>query len=665
MPAIDWRKRAPLLILVLGIALVCWAYWVGLHGPLLLDDVPNLAPVGDWLSGQRDWQNVVFGNRSGMLGRPLSMASFLLDSGLSDGSVWASKLFSLLLHLACGVALFALYRRLLRRDGGLSTQAGWLAAVLAVWWLALPIQVSSVLYLVQRMAILSALFTLIGLWLFVVARERIEAGRRSGAWLLWLGVPACTVLAALSKENGLLLPLLASAVELAYFVPTAGSRRPWSVRLFFALGVVLPAVVGISLLLWLPERFLAGYQMRDFTLVQRLLTEPRILWDYIGAILLPNGPQLGIFHDNTLKSTGLLSPWTTLAAPLGWLLLVALAWRLRRTAPALFAGTLLYLFGQAFESTVFPLELYFEHRNYLPSIGVLLAVVGLLGWLAAKLPSPSAAFRRSAPIVVALVLLTYIGATHGRARVWSSKVSFYAQEMAHNPNSPRLRADLATEALLAGNLDAALAHIAVAERYDDPRQHMTTSLWRFTAYCAVKRAPPDALYAELQARAHGQIETFAMMAWERLAQKTEAGDCTGLDVPRLTSIIQGWLAQDPLPRSTLEDWRTRYSLARVLAAQGQLHTAAAEGEQAWRDADYNNGIGVFVFQVNASLGNVAMCREVMVHLRRARGGGDYALDRAIDTFQGALDRGEIKPPAATSPVSPTPVGTGLPMPPSK
>lgn len=636
------------MLFAFGLLLVAAAYWTGLNGPLLLDDVPNLGVVQEWLHGERSWQNVVFGNRSGLLGRPVAMLSFLADAGLSNGDLWVAKLVSLGLHLLCGVLLLALYARLLRRDALLGTQAGWLAPLLALVWLALPIQVSSVLYLVQRMAILSALFVLLGLWLFVVARERIDAGRRSGAWLLWVGIPACTALAALSKENGLLLPPLAFALELAYFTPPTGARRPRSVQAWFALGVGLPVLAALVLLVFKPAFFFGGYGLRDFTPAERLLTEPRVLWDYIAAILVPNGPMLGLFHDDFPKSTGWLSPWTTLTSILAWLALLALAWRWRTRAPGLLAGVLLFLVGQSMESSVFGLELYFEHRNYLPSIGVLLAVASALGLLLQRLPKPTPGFRRTAPLLLVLLCAVYLAATHGRARVWASADTLYAQELAHNPDSPRLLGILAGRAIDAGDADAALTFIDAAERVGSPRERMTTALWRVLADCSGGRAPPPQRYDALAERAHGQIETYAMVAWEQLATRAEAGRCPGIDLARLTRIGQAWLAQNPLPATAMQTWRTRYYLARLLAAQGELPDAARMAERAWRDSDFNNGIGVFVFQVNASLGNVAMCREVMHQLSRARGGGDYPLDRAIDTFQHALDHGQIRPPADAS-----------------
>lgn len=613
--------------------LVALAYWPGLRGPLLLDDFANLGPVGEWLAGDRTWDTVVFGNRSGPLGRPLAMASFLADAALWGNSLWHAKLTSLLVHLACGGILFLLCRRLLARDPQLARHR-WLPLLLAAAWMALPIQVSSVLYLVQRMAMLSALWMALAMYCYVLAREAQERGQRRGTILLWAGVPLLTLLAAFSKENGLLVPLLVLAIEAAWF-GKPGQSKPVSVKTFFLLAVAVPAAVAVGYLAFHPGFLPGRYATRDFTLLERLLTEPRILWDYVASILVPFGPKLGIFHDHYPKSTGLLSPPATLAAILAWVAIVAFAWCLRRRHPTLAGGVFLYLAGHAMESTAWPLELYFEHRNYLPAIGVLLACAGIGGWAAERLGRPTQAFRAAGAALLVLVPLAYLGVTHGRARVWSSAETLYAQELRFNGDSPRLRSNLAAQAMNRGDLTAALAHIEVADRNSPPREDMTIALWRMLAYCAANTAPGEPLYTALEAQARGRIHRNTMVAWEELTQRLENGRCPALDASRIAQLGEFWLQRTTSPPRSHEAWRTRYNLARLYAAQSRFEVAARLGEQAWRDSDYNNGVGVFVFQVNASLERWDVCEAVYLRLERSRG-GNLKLNRALDAFRAAL-----------------------------
>lgn len=649
-PQLALRPIDPRLAFALGCLLVAAAYWVGLRGPLLLDDPPNLAKVFEWLDGHRSWQSTLFDNTSGYGGRPLSMASFLFDAAVWHRDIWHFKLTNVLLHLACGTALLFLYRALLYCDPRLARHASWLAVLLALGWLALPIHASSVLYVVQRMAILSALFTILTLYVYVRARVAIDRGSRVGVAVMWLGVPLLTMLAFTSKENGLLAPLLALAVELSFLRPVAGQRRPRPVVWFLAVTVAVPMIAACVLLLAEPDRWLGAYALRDFTLLERVLTQPRVLWDYVAASLLPQGPRLGIFHDNFAKSSSLWSPWTTLPAMAAWLAVLAGAIRFRRRYPTIFGGVLVFLCGHAMESTILPLELYFEHRNYLPSIGMMLALAGVWGAIAERMPSPTRLYRFARTAAVAVTLLVFLGATHGRARVWSTPETLYAQEARFNPGSPRVHSNLAAVAMASGNLEAALGHVAAAEGASTTGGDMTHSLWRLLAYCETRRPPPRDLYSELEARAHGAISSYAMQAWDLLVERAGHGRCPGLDVDELIDLAQPWVNHNPVPSQFQENWRPRLDLARLMAFRGDLAAAAVQGDIAWRDSGANVGVGMFLFQVNASLGRVDACHGILAQLQRAARQGDYRLARTLASFSQALADGSIEAaaPAATS-----------------
>lgn len=637
-PAVLLYVGLPLLICCITVLL----YWPGLHGPFLLDDVPNLEPLKRWMDGQLGWYGVVFDNRSGPLGRPLSMVTFLLDAMLAGNmNSFAFKPTNLLIHLLCGLAIWRLLRRLLKHDKNTSARAEWLALLVAVVWLWLPLQVSTVLYVIQRMAQLAALFVLLALWAYVAGRERMTEGRRGGALLVWVGTPLLTVLATLSKENGVLALPLALVLELTLFAPGSDQRRPATIKLFFVLGVIIPALTTTLWLFIHPIYITGGYALRDFSLSQRLLTEPRILWSYVQTLLLPVGREMGIYHDNYLTSTSLLSPLSTLPALLAWIALACLAWWARRHSPLFAAGILFFLVGQSMESSFIALELYFEHRNYLPSVGLLMAITGVLAMLLRQLPAPTRAFRHTGIVLLLAVPALYAAGTWTHVMGWSSDQLFYAMQEGYNPESPRLQSDLTARAMMAGDLPAALHHIDMGERYGPKRELITATIWRFLAYCETNHIPPDSLYTQFDERAHGKISNFSMLGWELLAGRIERG-CPGIRFNRLASAGQHWLDQDPSPMTWQNQWRTRYNLARIEAAGNQLTLAESTAYKAWKDSSFNNGIGVFLFQLNASLGRPEECQKILEKLELAAHGDDYRLNDAVSRFRAALDAGEIK-----------------------
>ena len=104
-----------------------------------------------------------------------------------------------------------------------------------------------------------------------------------------------------------------------------------------------------------------------------------MLWDYVRSILLPVGATLGVVQDDYPLSRSLLDPPATLVAILAWVAVLWVALSRAGRQPALSAGVLLFLAGHAMESTLWPLEIRFDHRNYLPALGVLQLIKGLGG----------------------------------------------------------------------------------------------------------------------------------------------------------------------------------------------------------------------------------------------------------------------------------------------
>lgn len=613
-------------------------YFPGLDGPLLLDDNVNLEDISRYLEGQKTAATVIGDNHSGSLGRPVSMATFILDAQLWGNSTWHAKRTNLFIHLASGTLVLLLFWFLLRRTPQLQQNAGKIAILLAAVWLLMPLHVSTVLYLIQRMAQLSTFFILAGLCFFVLSREAIERNQRWSALALWIGVPAFTAIGAFSKENAVLLPLMALIVELVWFRPADGRRRPKTVLFFFLLFLALPMLAGVLLLLHQPGNLL-NYTYRDFSLYERLLTQSRVLWDYVLAAVHPQPSNLGLFQDYYTTSTGLLKPPITLLAIGAWLGVVFLAWRWRKRVPAFSGGIGLFLTAHAMESGIFPLEIYFEHRNYLPSVGLLLAISGLIGELIKHLPTPSRAFRATGAALAILIPAIFAAATFGRVQAWSTADSFYAQQLEHHSESPRLHSYLLGFALNRGDFFSAMTHIKAAEQLFQRSNMRAPTYWRFLAYCSIDEAPPDSLYGELDGNTHPRIDTVEMLSWELLAQKIEAGDCPGIKVNRFINSAQKWLKDTELSPKSMNVWRPRYSIARLLASNGELIRAAQVGYRAWKDANYNRGIGIFLFQVNASLGNEEECREILEILQRSEGQGRLRFDEAIQTFREALEAG--------------------------
>lgn len=443
--------------LILGFGLAVLAYLPGLSGGFLFDDTANLVLNKALKNARPSWESlwqVMNSGNAGPLKRPLSMASFAVNVWISGMNPVYFKLTNVLLHTLNGGLVYWLSYLVLqvwneRLRVFSSRRMRWTALAVAILWLVSPMQLTSVLYAVQRMTSLAASFALLGMALYVSGRKSWL--KKSPNWRGTIQVLAgalCTLPAALAKENGLLLPGFLFLIEWLVFGFRAFSAKAQSwLKTSYLICFALPAA---GALLWQVahwQNLVAGYATRDFSLAERVLTEARILWSYIRWLLIPDIREMGLFHDDIPLSKGLFDPPTTALAVLEWLLTAGLAlWLgLKQKAPILAFGALFFLAGHAMESTVFPLEIAHEHRNYLPSWGIFL-ILGyyllhpnfgqVLASLRGRPVEGEPWLRLQVGVVVGFSLLA-TAATWARALAWSDQRALVIAEVTHHPKSPR------------------------------------------------------------------------------------------------------------------------------------------------------------------------------------------------------------------------------------
>lgn len=419
--------------LLLG-ALAVALYWPGLQGGFFFDDGPSIL-LADGVRLQsfsmESLQQAWLSGGAGPFGRPVAQLSFALNHYFSGFNPFFFKATNLVIHLVCAALVFNLALRLLTQTAAQAKPQHLLIASGAVsaLWLLHPIQLLPLLHVVQRMTSLSALFLLAALLLHIRARE---SGCRAGAVWLVLAWGILWPLAVLSKETGALFPLFVLAWELIVRRSSTGGLDRFA-RSFAALAGLGLAAAFIYVLSPRAQWLWSGFELRQFTLVERVLTEGRVLWFYLGLIAVPRSDAFGLYHDDVAVSTGLLSPWTTLPALAGLAGLVWLAWRLRARAPLVSFGLTWFLIGHALESTVLPLELAHEHRNYLPLFGILLA--GGAGLLHA-LESPGAS-KTIGLALTAAALVYFPFVTALRAHQFGDELRRTQIEAQNHRRSPR------------------------------------------------------------------------------------------------------------------------------------------------------------------------------------------------------------------------------------
>ncbi|MCI5181661.1 MAG: hypothetical protein D3921_03915 [Candidatus Electrothrix sp. AW1] len=365
--------------------------------------------------------------------------SFALNWYVGQDNVFGYHIVNIIIHILTAWFLFLTLHLLLHihykkeYPPQFFTAAALLAALL---WALAPIQTQAVTYIIQRMASMAAMFTIISLYSYLRGRT----GKK-----IWFFISLLAYFAAIgSKENALLLPLSLLLIEISFFRHRF-TKQHIGIFLFATVTVVIciflllryglnPSVFRLSN----PLSFLDGYDSRSFTFIERILTQPRIVLMYLLQIFLPNTEWLSIEHDITF-STSLLTPWTTLPAILTIFLLIVASLVFLKKYPLICFPVLFFFLNHSAESTILPLEFIFEHRNYLPSFFLFLPISIFVAHVLYNSDSINlSSFGRTAVISCATFFLIICGhATYTRNAVWATEETLWNDVIRKAPNSAR------------------------------------------------------------------------------------------------------------------------------------------------------------------------------------------------------------------------------------
>jgi tetratricopeptide (TPR) repeat protein len=358
---------------VLVFAWLCYA--PAISGAFQLDDYTNLGGLAK-VEDTHSAIDFISSGIAGPTGRPLALASFALQADEWRQGPSALLRVNILIHLANAILLaVSLYQLSLQRSVA-RHESALVAVVAASLWVLMPLLATASLLIVQRMTTLSAMFMLLGLCGYLYARAQIEREPKWALLSMSVSVITGTVLATFCKESGLLLPILVLVLETTVLERPGGVKdRDW--RTWQLIFLVAPlALLLLYLVTWIsyPDELIAR---RGFTAWERLITENRILWVYLSKAIVGIPSQLGIYQYPPMVSRSLFDPATLLSC-FAWLALLIFSIMRRRRYPLFAVSVLWYLGGHVLESTVVPLELYFEHRNYMPVIGPLFGLASFL-----------------------------------------------------------------------------------------------------------------------------------------------------------------------------------------------------------------------------------------------------------------------------------------------
>ena len=446
-------------VIVCTLILTLLLYWQGLSGPFMLDDNAN---IGESQIENSDWNSIIYTvthNSSGLLGRSVSIISFMLTDWQFGPNPWGYKFHNVLLHLANGLLIYRLFYLLLPllEPKIRSTSIALTAAITTAFWLVHPLLVSTVLYAVQRMVELAVFFSLLALLSYFHARTRNTPDLKFVIYG-WLFFPLTLLLAILSKEIGVLVPVYILIFEFLVFKATPhalfGKRHQ---NLWLLCFIFIPLMVAALYLITHFSDLTNSFSTRNFTLYERLLTQLHVVAYYIRLILIPRIGDMSLFQDDFFITQNL--DISTLLL-LGILLLMVFAiWYLRHRAPVAAFGIAWFFGSHLLESTFMPLELVFEHRNYLGALGLLLPAV----YYVMQIQNSGLKVLRW---LLAVFFIVFAGETYSRAQEWSNLGVFLTVAVNDHPKSVRARTEYANYLYEQGRKDEAIDQLKITMDLD-------------------------------------------------------------------------------------------------------------------------------------------------------------------------------------------------------
>jgi hypothetical protein len=424
------KNIIPIFILL---ALIAVVYSNSFNTSLHFDDTTNIIRNVPVHLKDFTWKNVkktfYGGGKRGdiyhpHLYRPVAVFSFALNYYFHELEVFGYHLVNFLIHTVASIFLFLFIKQIL--DFLKYPHSLPIALISTVLWALNPIQVTSVTYITQRMTSMAGMFYIMAMYFYLKGRMSPE---NSSSLKYWGTSIICVTLALGCKENAIMVFFSIFLFDLIFIPKKENIKRNVMVFLWIILAgiLIIYALSGWETLSY--NQLMEGYAKRDFTLGQRLLTGPRVILFYIMLLVFPYHGLLSLTH-NLVVSKSLIDPLATLVALLVLATIITLAIVKIRKYPLISYCVLFFFLNHLIEVSIFPLELVFEHRNYIPSFFFFLPFSILLlhiwkNWLG---------FKVMVPALASSIILFFGYNTYYQNDVWETDLKLWIDTTKKSPD---------------------------------------------------------------------------------------------------------------------------------------------------------------------------------------------------------------------------------------
>jgi protein O-mannosyl-transferase len=471
------RKSVQITCIVLLGLLI---YAITLNAPFYFDDYVQVinTPAKSFSYFLHPESARSFKGYGGFVSRYFGYLTFALNYRIHGLNVTGYHLVNIGIHLLASLLVFWLVTLTFQtpffrngRDPEKFTQrAGFIAFLAALLFVVHPLQTQAVTYISQRFASLAAMLYLLSLTSYIRARLTWrEPGRSPAAAIAWLAVAlAAALLAVKTKETAFTLPLTVVLYELLFF--TGNLRKKLLALSLFSLAslaaLLLSRLSGGSFGEIIARLDQATRLQTDMSRWDYLATQCRVLVTYLRLLVLPVGQRLD--YDYPVSSS-FLDSQVFLSLALLTVLFAGALYLLRRSGRRSAAdddatpilrlvafGIFWFFVTLSIESSIIPIvDVIFEHRMYLPSAGLFMALaaaVSIAGGTGGAIPGWP---RTQVLLGTAGVILVLAGTTVARNQLWRDEVAFWQDNAGKTPRNPRVFLNLGRAMERQGDLQGA------------------------------------------------------------------------------------------------------------------------------------------------------------------------------------------------------------------
>lgn len=400
------------------------------------------------------WGNIrscIYGLAQERPSRPLSYFSFALNYYFDGTNVFGYHLVNFIIHYCAAIFLFlfiynTLKLPLLRDKYGCIAYP--VALLGALFWAINPVWVTSVTYIVQRMASMSGTFYITSMYFYLKGRTS-QNSKHSLFFFILCGMTGFA--SGLSKENAAMLPVSIFLYDLLLIQGVSKNN----IKKYFKIAFLPLIIIIIAGYIYADfSAIIVDYKIRDFTMAERLLTEPRIIIFYLSLLFFPSNSRLSLLYDVDV-SRSIFLPWTTVPAILLILAAIGFSFYIAKKNPLFAFCIIFYFLNHLIEGSIFSLELIYEHRNYIPAM-LLFVPVAIFFIFIINYFSSNKFLQFSLCLCITFIIICMGNITYNRNATFSDDFRLWLDNSEKYPNLSRTHSNLGNAYLINNQRDKAL-----------------------------------------------------------------------------------------------------------------------------------------------------------------------------------------------------------------